>query len=275
MRSCLPILWMVVAVIGALPSTAKAQLGAETARIATLTGRVSVERAGGELWALMPGQTLTAGQVVVTGPDGYAELELSDHSQIEVFPNSRLIFQANRFNWRDLLDLYLGKIRLNIQHLSNEDAPYRVTTPTAVISIRGTALDVDVASPEETVVRVETGSVRVRHRLLPGKEVIVESGQSVLVVADTPLAAAKFAVPILAIGRVARAVVDTLATMNRPGGTPGTPSGSGGGAAPTSGGGAPSGGGSSSGGANNGSNEPAPPPGQDKTDSPPGDVIPP
>ena len=275
MRSCLPILWMVVAVIGALPSTAKAQIGAETARIATLTGRVSVERARGELWALMPGQTLTAGQVVVTGPDGYAELELSDHSQIEVFPNSRLIFQANRFNWRDLLDLYLGKIRLNIQHLSNEDAPYRVTTPTAVISIRGTALDVDVASPEETVVRVETGSVRVRHRLLPGKEVIVESGQSVLVVADTPLAAAKFAVPILAIGRVARAVVDTLATMNRPGGTPGTPSGSGGGAAPTSGGGAPSGGGSSSGGANNGSNEPAPPPGQDKTDSPPGDVIPP
>ena len=275
MRSCLPILWMVVAVVGALPSTAKAQIGAETARIATLTGRVSVERARGELWALMPGQTLTAGQVVVTGPDGYAELELSDHSQIEVFPNSRLIFQANRFNWRDLLDLYLGKIRLNIQHLSNEDAPYRVTTPTAVISIRGTALDVDVASPEETVVRVETGSVRVRHRLLPGKEVIVESGQSVLVVADTPLAAAKFAVPILAIGRVARAVVDTLATMNRPGGTPGTPSGSGGGAAPTSGGGAPSGGGSSSGGANNGSNEPAPPPGQDKTDSPPGDVIPP
>jgi len=273
MWSCLPILWMVVAVIGALPSTAKAQIGAETARIATLTGRVSVERAGGELWALMPGQTLTAGQVVVTGPDGYAELELSDHSQIEVFPNSRLIFQANRFNWRDLLDLYLGKIRLNIQHLSNEDAPYRVTTPTAVISIRGTALDVDVASPEETVVRVETGSVRVRHRLLPGKEVIVESGQSVLVVADTPLAAAKFAVPILAIGRVARAVVDTLATMNRPGGTPGTPSGSGGGAAPTSGGGAPSGGGSSSGGANNGSNEPAPPPGQGETDSPPGDVI--
>ena len=273
MWSCLPILWMVVAVIGALPSTAKAQIGAETARIATLTGRVSVERARGELWALMPGQTLTAGQVVVTGPDGYAELELSDHSQIEVFPNSRLIFQANRFNWRDLLDLYLGKIRLNIQHLSNEDAPYRVTTPTAVISIRGTALDVDVASPEETVVRVETGSVRVRHRLLPGKEVIVESGQSVLVVADTPLAAAKFAVPILAIGRVARAVVDTLATMNRPGGTPGTPSGSGGGAAPTSGGGAPSGGGSSSGGANNGSNEPAPPPGQGETDSPPGDVI--
>ena len=265
MRPCLPILWMVVAVIGALPSTAKAQLGAETARIATLSGRVSVERAGGELWALMPGQTITAGQVVVTGPDGYAELELSDHSQIEVFPNSRLIFQANRFNWRDLLDLYLGKIRLNIQRLSNEDAPYRVTTPTAVISIRGTVLDVDVASPEETVVRVETGSVRVRHRLIPGKEVIVESGQSVQVFANTPLAAAKIAVPILAVGRVVRAVVDTLAAMDRPGGTPS-------GGASTSGG-TSSGGGSSSGGADNGSNEPAPPPGQGATDSPPGDVI--
>ena len=265
----LPFLGLVVAVIGVLPSIARAQLGAETARVATLSGRVSAERAGGELWALTLGQTITAGQVIVTGPDGYAELELADQSRIEVFANSRLIFQANRFNWRDLLDLYLGKIRLQIQHLTNEESPYRVTTPTAVISIRGTVLAVDVPFPEETVVRVETGSVRVRHRLIPGKEVIVESGQSVQVLANAPLAAAKVIVPILAIGRVVRAVIDTVAAVNRSGGKP---SGSTGGA--SSSGGASSGGGSvSTSGANNGSNEPAPPPGQDKNTSPPGDVV--
>ncbi|MBI3896388.1 MAG: FecR domain-containing protein [Acidobacteria bacterium] len=264
----LPNLWMAAAVIGALPSIAKAQFGAETARIVVLTGRVSVERTGGELWALQPEQIIAAGQVIVTGADGYAELELSDHSRIEVFANSRLIFRANRFNWHDLLDLYLGKIRLQIQHLTNEDSPYRVTTPTAVISIRGTVLDVDVASPEETVVRVETGSVRVRHRLIPGKDVILESGQSLQVFANAPLAAAKFTVPVLAIGRVVRAVVDTLAAMDRPGGQS---SGNSGGT--SSAGSASSGGNSGSSGANNGSNEPAPPPGEDNTSSPPGDVV--
>lgn len=258
-----------VLVLGALPSVARAQLGAETARLAALSGRVSVERTGGELWALAPGQTITAGQVIVTGPDGYAELELADQSRIEVFANSRLIFQANRFNWRDLLDLYLGKIRLQIQHLTNEESPYRVTTPTAVISIRGTVLAVDVPSPEETIVRVETGSARVRHRLIPGKEVTVESGQSVQVIANAPLAAAKFTVPVLAIGRVVRAVMDTVAAVNRAGGQPSESAGG-----TSSSGGASSGGSSgSTSGANNGSNEPAPVPSQDKKDSPPGDVV--
>lgn len=256
---------MVLAAVGALPNAAMAQFGAETARIAVLTGRVSLERSGGELWALQPGQTIAAGQVVVTGPDGYAELELSDQSQIEVFPNSRLIFRANRFNWRDLLDLYFGKIRLQIQHLTDEASPYRVTTPTAVISIRGTVLAVDVPSSDETLVSVETGSVRVRHRLLPGKEVTVESGEAVQVHANTPLAAAKLSVPVLAIGRAVRAVVDTLATISGPGKTPSA------GGAP--GGGGTSSGGSSTGGSDTGSNEPAPAPGQDQTSSPPGDVV--
>lgn len=231
-----------------------------------LNGRVSLDRAG-ELWVLNTGDTVRGGQVVVTGPDGYAQLQLSDHSILEVFPNSRLVFRANRFNLRELLDLFLGRVRLQIQHLTDGDSPYRVTTPTAVISIRGTVFDVAVGPGQETVVQVETGSVGVRHRLLPGREVTVETGQSIQVLPGVPLAALRGTTPLAIAGRVLRVAGDTLARIPQTTArTSGSPRGSG----PSSGGGsapAPSG-------SDAGSNEPAPASGRDGRDAPPGDAVP-
>ncbi len=248
------------------PAVAQAQFGMDSARVVTLEGRVSVERVG-ELWILQAGQTVRGGQVVVTGPDGYAQLELPDHSLLEVFPNSRLVFRANRFNLRDLLELYLGRIRLQIQHLTDGAAPYRVTTPTAVISIRGTVLSVDVGPAEETLIHVETGSVGVRHRLMPGGEVTVESGQSIQVLPNVPIAALRGTTPLAIAGKVLRVAGDTLVrirqTTAQSGGNSKGSSGSSGGS---------SGGGSAPSGSDSGSNEPAPPPGEDKSGAPPGDV---
>ena len=259
-----PLRWHTLLMIGVILSAGatslEAQLGSETARVRTLSGRVSVERAG-ELWVLMPGQTVNGGQVVVTGPDGYAKLELSDQSTIEVFPNSRLIFRANRFNWRDLVDLYLGKIRLQIQRLVNDEETYRVTSPTAVISVRGTILEVEVDSSEDTFIYVETGSVLVRHRLMPGGDVLVESGQSLRVIQNVPLTAAKMTTPLAVIGRIVKIASETIARVDRLGGKSkggsGSPSGSSGGSGP--------GAGSGTSGGDAGSNEPAPVPGEDDT----------
>ena len=235
-----PLRWHTLLMIGVILSAGatslEAQVAPDTALIQTLSGRVSVERAG-ELWVLMPGQTVKGGQVVVTGPDGYATLELSDQSTIEVFPNSRLVFRANRFNWHDLLDIYLGKIRLHIQHLTNDEETYRVTSPTAVISVRGTVLEVEVDSAEDTLIYVETGSVLVRHRLLPGGDVLVESGQSLRVVQSAPLTAANRTSPLAVVGRIVKIASETIARVDGlggrskggSGGGSGTPSGSSGG----------------------------------------------
>lgn len=249
------------------PALAQAQFGMDTARVVALEGRVSIERVG-ELWILQAGQSVRGGQVVVTGPDGYAQLQLPDQSLLEVFPNSRLVFRASRFNWRDLLDLYLGRIRLQIQHLTDGDSPYRVTTPTAVISIRGTVLNVDVGLAEDTLVHVETGSVSVRHRLMPGGEVLVESGESIQVLPNIPIAGLQKTTPLAIAGKVMRAAGETLVRIRqitaRSGGDSKGPSSGSPGGSPGS---APSG-------SDSGSNEPAPPPSEDETNSPPGDVIP-
>jgi ferric-dicitrate binding protein FerR (iron transport regulator) len=265
----LTMLLVAAAIAAAGATSARAQQSADTGRVLTLDGRVSLEH-GGELWALAPGQTVSAGQVVVTGPDGYSQLELSDHSIMEVFPNSRLVFRPSPFSWKDLVDIYLGKIRLQIQHLTKGDSPYRVTSPTAVISIRGTVLDVEVGPGEDTTVQVETGTVSVRHRLFPGKEVMVETGQTLRVVPNVPLAAAKPTSPLVVAGRIARVAGETAARMGNLAGRVG---GGGGGSVPK-----PPAGGSGSAGSSAGANQPKPPPGQDGgggggTNAPPGDVI--
>ena len=198
-----------------------------------LSGRVSVERAG-ELWALMPGQTVKGGQVVVTGLDGYAKMELSDQSTIEVFPNSRLVFRANRFNWRDLVDLYLGKIRLHIQRLVNDEGDLSRHVPDGRNLGPRHDPGVEVDTAEDTLVYVETGSVLVRHRLMPGGDVLVESGQSLQVIQNVPLTAARLTTPLAVIGRIVKIAGETIARVDGLGGGKskggsGSPSGSSGG----------------------------------------------
>jgi len=276
-RPALLLAALAITVFGTVSARAQV-LPDTTGRIRVQNGRVSVEH-GGDLWALMPGQTITAGQVVVTGPDGYAQVELSDRSVIEVFANSRIVFRPNRSNWRDLVDIFLGKIRLQIQHLTDGDSPYRVTSPTAVISIRGTVLDVEVGPSDDTTIQVETGVIGVRHRLLPGKEVTVETGQTLRVIPNVPLAVAKAISPLVVAGRIARIAGDTLARVGSPSGKS---SGPGGGAKPTAGGAGGSAG-SAPAGTEAGTNQPAPVPGQDgkpgsgsggnDNNGPPGDVI--
>jgi len=255
------------------------QTSTELAAVSMLTGRVSVERSG-ELWALNPGQTVEPGQVIVTGSDGYAQLSLPDGSVLEVFPNSRFIYRANRFSLRDLIDLYIGKVRLQIHHLTNGEAPLRVTSPTAVISVRGTVFDVEVDPTEGTLVSVQDGTVSIRHRLLPGREVFVESGQSLRVEPGVPLASnSKAKIQMRTVGRIVRIAGDTVAEVRairaagksaKRGGS--SPSGNGGGGSP---------GVSEPPSGDSGSNEPAPPPtdssGGNRSGSPsapPGDVVP-
>ncbi len=158
------------------------------AKVITLTGQVSVLR-DSQPWALNIGDSVQAQQVILTGPDGYAKLQTSDGSTFEVYPSSNVIFRKNPGNFRDLLDLFVGRVKIHIQRLGGEPNPNRIMTPTAVISVRGTIFDVSINDDDETtIVSVEEGSVEVRHALKPGSPRIVNAGESVHVYRDEPLA---------------------------------------------------------------------------------------
>jgi hypothetical protein len=158
------------------------------ARVVTLTGQVSVLK-DLQPWAVSAGDSIQVTQVIVTGADGHAVLQVSDGSTIEVYPNSKFVFRKNPGNWRDLVDLYLGRIRVHIEHLGTVPNPNRVITPVAVISVRGTTFDVTVNDDDEaTTVEVEDGAVEVRHNLLGGNTAIVNAGGVFRVYRDEPIA---------------------------------------------------------------------------------------
>ncbi len=158
------------------------------AKLLTFTGQVSVMR-DTAAWALNIGDLVQPQQVVVTGPDGWGLFQVSDGSKFEVFPNSRVVFRQNRSEWKDLLELWLGKVRVQIEHFGNLPNNNRVHTPSAVISVRGTVFDVTV-NDDITLVEDIEGHVAVRHLLRPGPERLLNPGESIQVFKNEPLAKA-------------------------------------------------------------------------------------
>ena len=158
------------------------------AKVISLDGQVSVLR-DTTPWALNVGDEVQIRQVIITGPDGFAKFQVSDGSTFEVYPNSNIVFRKNPGNWRDLLDVLVGRVKVHIQKWGGQPNNNRILTPTAVISVRGTTFDVGVEDDDETtVVSVEEGVVDVRHALRPGLIKTLSAGESLHVYKDQPLA---------------------------------------------------------------------------------------
>ncbi|HUA20935.1 MAG TPA: FecR domain-containing protein [Bryobacteraceae bacterium] len=158
------------------------------AKVVSLSGQVSVLK-DSQPWALNVGDFVQAQQVIITGPDGFARFETSDGSSFEVYPSSNIIFRKNPGSLRDLLDMFVGRVKIHIQRWGGQPNPNRIMTPTAVISVRGTTFDVSVDDDDQTtVVSVEEGSVEVRHALKPGAPRVVNAGETLRVYRDAPLA---------------------------------------------------------------------------------------
>jgi hypothetical protein len=160
------------------------------AKVLTLNGQVSVLRDNAP-WALNVGDSVQPRQIIITGADGYALLQVSDGSTFEVFPNARVIFRDNPGNWKDLLEVLLGRVKVQIQKIGGQPNYNKVRTPTAVISVRGTIFDVSVEDEDATtLVTVDEGQVEVRHALLPQKDPkILNPGEWVRVFKNQPLIA--------------------------------------------------------------------------------------
>jgi hypothetical protein len=197
----------------------------EFATVVELDGQVSVIR--GDLKPLYAKGTLGAPadlmgvrpkEEIVSGPDGHAVFRTSDGSTFEVFPNSRVTFQGD-WTIQDMLQLILGKIRVQIEHRNGPNHK-RISTPTAVISVRGTIFDVAVEDEDGTTyVGVEEGQVLVQHRLQPGYPKTLNQNEWVRIYPNQPLA--KAVNPSRGVGafvwdRLRNAVGDLI--LNNPGG---------------------------------------------------------
>jgi hypothetical protein len=155
----------------------------------------------------------------------------------------------------------IGRIKVFIQHLNGPNYN-SVTTPTAVISVRGTVFVVDVEDDEgTTVVAVDDGLVQVRNLTAPGPERMLKPGDAIRVYRGQPLIAklVDHNGMMRAIMRVAEDTIRLIAQRGGGGGLPGgggVPGAAGGGQGDKGKNGSGSGTGSSTG----SSGPPAPPP---------------
>src|ERR1022692_3091928 len=164
------------------------------ATVLTQIGRVSVmtDALGYVEQPLFQGMTVSPQQLIVTGPDGYAQFRVSDGSTFEVFSNARVMFRPTMGNWKDLLNIVLGRVKVFIQHAPGQINHNEVSSPTAVISVRGTVFDVVVEDVDgTTLVTVDEGLVDVQNRTAAGGRLLVNPGESVRVFRNVPLAVVK------------------------------------------------------------------------------------
>jgi len=158
------------------------------AQLVAFSGKVAVQR-NNSPWRLEVGEYVYPGEVVTTGSDGSGMFRVSDGSTFEIFPNSTVAFRTNRGNWEDLLELWLGKIKVQIEHPGGLPNNNKVRTPTAVISVRGTTFDVEFDEGKQaTTVLDEEGSVEVARALRLDDKRLLNPNESIVVYKNESLA---------------------------------------------------------------------------------------
>lgn len=179
--------WMIVlmlAVAGGQNSQPTA-LPVGSATVAELKGAVEVHSPQGESITAQRGTVLAAESKIDTAK-GSVLLDLQDGSQVLVKPNSHVVLKAPNQDKGYWLELLLGKINAKVQKRQGNAPSFRMGTPTAVITVRGTRFLVDVDKKEHTRVEVYEGLVEVSGFLPGATPVLVRPGFSTGVEQNRP-----------------------------------------------------------------------------------------
>ena len=193
----LPVLKIVAAALTLLawssnPAVAQSPLAGQ-ARLISVTGNLSVRRASMASRVMAVNETVGIGDELVTDAQSEAVIQAADGSTVHIYPDSRVIYNEHAAGIDDFLHLFFGSIKVHIEKLSGRPNPHSMTTPTAVIAVRGTTFSVFVDDTDATLVAVDEGLVSVANRRSAADEVLLRPGQRTWVRADQrPLRAQAF-----------------------------------------------------------------------------------
>jgi FecR protein len=177
-RTCFKLAALFVLLIIAMPLWAQ---GDVKGQMTSVKGTVNLVRGQASPVPLHKHDPVLAGDEILTDRKSSATVRMPDGSTVRIYPNSRVVLLSETGNWRDFLHVFLGDVQVKIERLSGRPNPKTMTTPTAVISVRGTIFSVAVDRNGDTQVGVSKGLVSVANQLHPGDEVMVKPGQSVWV----------------------------------------------------------------------------------------------
>lgn len=147
-------------------------------------GSAVVTEIKGEAVLTSPEGTLISGQHGTTLPadskietaKGSVLLELQDGSQILIRAHSNVVLRAPNEGKGYSLELFIGKIVAKIQKRLDGAASFRMGTPSAVITVRGTRFAVEVTRKGKTYVEVYEGLVQIRGLAEGSHQVLIQPG---------------------------------------------------------------------------------------------------
>lgn len=153
-----------------------ATIPAGSATVAEFKGEVSLRSPQGD--ALTPAVALVlAPESVIETPKGASILlNLPDNSQILIKSNSRVVLKSPAEGRGDYLELLIGKLIAKIQKRLGNSPSFRMGTPTAVITVRGTRFQVEVNKKLKTSVEVYEGIVEVAGFMQSARPVLLRPG---------------------------------------------------------------------------------------------------
>jgi hypothetical protein len=152
------LLFVLAAAIGQNPEPTALSVG--SASIAELKGDVTLHSPQGDVVNAQRG-TLLPPDTKIDTLKGSVLLDLQDGSQVLLKSNSHVILRSPTQEKGYWLELLLGKINAKIQKRLGNTPSFRMGTPTAVITVRGTRFSVEVSKKLKTSVSVFEGMVEV------------------------------------------------------------------------------------------------------------------
>ena len=147
-----------------------------SATVAELKGEVEIHSPQGDTLTAQRGTALAPESKIDT-KKGSLLLDLQDGSQVLVKPNSHVLLKSPNEGKGYWLELLIGKINAKVQKRLGNAPSFRMGTPTAVITVRGTRFGVDVDKKQRTHVEVYEGLVEVAG-LFHGAPVMLRPGFS-------------------------------------------------------------------------------------------------
>ena len=167
----LVVLLMVALPMWAVPASVEGQM-------TTVKGKVSLVRGQASPVLLHKHDTVEAGDEILTDHKSSATIRMPDGSTVRIYPDSHVVLRNETGSWKEFLHVFLGTVRVQIEKLSGRPNPKSMTTPTAIIAVRGTIFSVAVDQTGDTQVGVGEGLVSVASLLQPQNEVLLKPGQS-------------------------------------------------------------------------------------------------
>ncbi len=157
---------------GKLEQTA---LVAGSARLGEVKGKVTVHDPKGTDVPATTGLVIVAESTIETAK-GSVLLSLQDGSQVLVRPNTRVILKSPDEGRKTFFELLIGKVLAHVLKRFENAPSFKMGTPSAVITVRGTRFQVEVTKKNRTIVDVYEGLVDVAGSGFGGHPVMLRPG---------------------------------------------------------------------------------------------------